>query len=190
MENLAIELKNGPCMADEQEVTQRFKEGSFPTMRDKIEQFISDDYAQVTAAVALATDEPSLADDGVQGALLKVASHDKQYDAFAARVMVVAAGDVRLLARRQAIADRDAGIEKVSAQPSPTSLGDTVLHQALEELPQRQREVALLHYYLDASKDDIAEVMHLNASTVDSHIAAAQRVIVEHLQLGDTEEDA
>jgi RNA polymerase sigma-70 factor (sigma-E family) len=45
----------------------------------------------------------------------------------------------------------------------------TELMQALDALPQRQREVLVLRYYSDLSEHDIAAVLGISGGTVKSH---------------------
>ncbi|OLT34801.1 RNA polymerase subunit sigma-70 [Actinomadura sp. CNU-125] len=57
------------------------------------------------------------------------------------------------------------------------------LLEALAALPDRQREVLVLRYWLDLSEREIAETMRISAGTVKSHahrgVAALQRALEE-----------
>jgi RNA polymerase sigma-70 factor (ECF subfamily) len=150
-------------------------------MKQKIDEFVAHDYARVVAAVGIVTDEPDLADEGVRSALVKVVTNNKQYDAMAARVAIVATGEVRLIARRRIN-------ERMSGKPSsaPTDLQAPLTQSspivgAIRQLSQRQREMALIHYYLGTSIADLAEVSYLNQSTVAAHIDQARRSIADYL---------
>ncbi len=150
-------------------------------MNDKIEDFVANDYSKVVAAVGIVTDEPALADEGVRTALVKVASNSKQYNAMAARVAIVATGEVRLIARRRAN-EKLAGIASSAPPDMPPALEQTApIVDAVRQLSQRQREIALLHFYLGTSIPDIVDVAYLNESTVQAHIDQARRSIAEYL---------
>lgn len=150
-------------------------------MRERIEEFVERDYAKVVAAIGIVTDEPDLADEGVQAALVKVATGTNDYDAFAARVAIVATGEVRLLARRRSN-QQMSGISPSRPEGLPPPLvQEAPIVDAVRELSQRQREMALMYFYLGASIDDIAEVSYLNPSTVETHIDQARRLIAEYL---------
>jgi RNA polymerase sigma factor (sigma-70 family) len=55
---------------------------------------------------------------------------------------------------------------------------------ALEQLPQRQREVLVLRYYSDLSERDIADALDISPGAVKSHASrgiAALRTTLEEL---------
>ena len=150
-------------------------------MKQKIDDFVANDYARVVAAVGIVTDEPELADEGVQSALVKVVANNKQHDAMAARVAIVATGEVRLIARRR-MNEQLAGRDSSSPSDVPAPLAQSApIVEAIRQLPQRQREMALIHYYLGTSIPDLADVSYLNQSTVETHIDQARRSIAEYL---------
>lgn len=150
-------------------------------MRETIDDFVANDYARVVAAVGIVTDEPALADEGVQSALTKVATNNKQYDAFAARVAIVATGEVRLIARRRMNEKLSGGPSSAPDNLPPALEQSAPIVDAIRQLSQRQREMALLHYYLGTSVSDIADVAYLNESTVETHIDQSRRAIAEYL---------
>lgn len=150
-------------------------------MEQTIESFVADDYAKVVSAVAVATEHPELADAAVRNAVVKVSTNDKQYEAFAGRVLVVATGEVKILSRKA-----PTGTEASNAAPLPIH---GTLATALGGLHQRQREIALLRYFLGYDNDEIASVTHLNDSTIESHLNAVQTAIADQLQVEADEAD-
>lgn len=46
------------------------------------------------------------------------------------------------------------------------SVGSDLLNEALRELPENKRNIILLHYFLDMSDDEIAELLQVNRSTI------------------------
>jgi RNA polymerase sigma factor (sigma-70 family) len=64
---------------------------------------------------------------------------------------------------------------------------DVVL--ALAALPRRQREVAVLRYYLDLSTADIADQMRTSEGTVKSQLSKARAHLADALALTDDQEN-
>ena len=158
-------------------------------MLQAIEQFVADDYARAVAMVGLVTDEPSYADEGVQAAFVKVTTDERRYSNVAARIAVVASGETRQIARREindAVAERDV---PPHALASPPLVQDSPIAGAIRELPQRRREIVLLHFYLEASVAEIAEVAYINESTVIAHIDQARQTIADYLVSASDEAD-
>ena len=59
--------------------------------------------------------------------------------------------------------------------------------RALEALPRRQREVAVLRYLLEMSTAEVAAALGIAEGTVKSSLARARAHLAEALQLHDTE---
>ncbi|MCB1246126.1 MAG: hypothetical protein KDB69_02545 [Acidimicrobiia bacterium] len=153
-------------------------------MTDIVESFVATDYAKVGAAVSLTTHHPELTDEHVRRALVSVLDEDRDYASIAARVAVIAAREVRQEVQRRATERRIAG---APIEPEPTAgypRVDELLQSAIESLPERQRQIALLYFYLGAGIAEIADATHLNESTVVAHVDASRRSIVDHI-VGD-----
>jgi len=119
---------------------------------DQIRAFVDHSYGKVVAAVALATGDPSAAEDGVQDALLKIISDGHEPDSLPAWVTVVATNQVRQAQRRRTTETRV--VQGSTEPPQDSTEGVAVatdVRSAISELPERQRQIVLLHYYLDAS---------------------------------------
>jgi RNA polymerase sigma factor (sigma-70 family) len=58
---------------------------------------------------------------------------------------------------------------------------------ALEGLPRRQREVAVLRYLLEMSTAEVAAALGIAEGTVKSSLARARAYLVETLAVHDTE---
>ena len=144
------------------------------------------DYGKVVAAVAAATGEPDAADDGVQSALLEVIRGGHEPDRLAAWVTVVAINEVRQTQRRRRTEER---VTRHSAAP-PTDPIDrlaraTDVRAAVDELPERQRAIVLMFYYLDAPVADIAEAMGISDGTVKTQLHRARGTLAKRLGLED-----
>ena len=59
--------------------------------------------------------------------------------------------------------------------------------RALEALPRRQREVAVLRYLLEMSTAEVAAALGITEGTVKSSLARARAHLVEALAVHDTE---
>lgn len=57
------------------------------------------------------------------------------------------------------------------------------LRQALETLPEEQREVIWLHYFERRSYDEMAQLLDVARSTVNSRLAAARRSLLQTLSV-------
>jgi RNA polymerase sigma-70 factor (ECF subfamily) len=135
------------------------------------------------------TTDTRFVDDAVQDALL-LARHKwtvlrnlKKPEAWLTKVAL------RLLRRRQA---RDAARyqplvgDLVEAPRGVHSLCDAVaeqqdLYDAIRQLTPRQGECIVLHYLLDHSVADIAEILAINEGTVKAHLHNGRRRLEEVL---------
>jgi RNA polymerase sigma-70 factor (sigma-E family) len=87
--------------------------------------------------------------------------------------------DVR---RRLAVVRDDAG---AAAQPEAGALradDRRVVLEAMRRLPERQREVLVLRYWLDLSEADIAETLGISAGTVKTHASRGMDALARLLE--------
>ena len=142
-------------------------------------------------AVALASGSYPAAEDAVQEALVRAwirSERGEQLDSLPAWVAAVAlnqtrSGWRRSMAERRARRRIPAG-SGTAAAPS----GDQVdVARALEALPRRQREVAVLRYLLEMSTAEVAAALGIAEGTVKSSLARARAHLVEALAVHDTE---
>ena len=128
----------------------------------------------------LLTGDRGHAEDLLQTALLRTASHWRQArtapDAYVRRVLVNLSRDrMRARSRRPteaplpvddaALPAVDAGLDRVGQHGAVTS--------ALASLPYRQRQVIVLRYYADLSVEETAAVMGCSTGAVKSHTSRA-----------------
>lgn len=162
--------------------------GESPNAPDQIRVFVDRSYGKVVAAVALATGDASAAEDGVQNALLKVLRDGHEPDSLAAWVTVVATNEVRQAQRRRTIETR---VTQGSIEPPRDPIEGiavaTDVRSAISQLPERQREIVLLHYYLDASVAATAAAMEISEGTVKTQLHRARAKLA--VALGLTEEE-
>ena len=166
-----------------------FQVGSIPIVTgnqpaELIRSFVADEYGKVVAAVAAATGDSDGADDAVQDALLKVLCDGHRPDRLAAWVTVVATNEVRMHHRRRRTEQRV--IQKMP-QPRHASMDrvaeSTDVRAAVAALPERQREIVLLFYYLDTPVKEIASAMGISEGTVKTQLHRARATLAIALKL-------
>tara|TARA_Y100000588_G_scaffold354806_1_gene409398 strand:+ start:1102 stop:1458 length:357 start_codon:yes stop_codon:yes gene_type:complete len=69
------------------------------------------------------------------------------------------------------------------ADPSPdplaaTEIGDRILHEAIDRLPDHERETVRVFYFDDLSQEQVARQLYIPAKTFKSRLFSARR----HLQ--------
>jgi RNA polymerase sigma-70 factor (ECF subfamily) len=162
--------------------------GETPNAPDRIRVFVDHSYGKVVAAVALATGDPSAAEDGVQDALLKVLRDGHEPDSLAAWVTVVATNEVRQAQRRRSTEQRAVqGSVELSRDTTEGIAVATDVRSAISELPERQREIVLLYYYVDASVADTAAAMGISEGTVKTQLHRARAKLANALGLAEEE---
>jgi RNA polymerase sigma factor (sigma-70 family) len=85
--------------------------------------------------------------------------------------------------RRQALADRRAPEPPPDAPPPGLPVATSAVWQALQSLPERQREALALRFYADLPTDEIARLLGVRPATVRSLIhrgLAALKEVVPH----------
>lgn len=147
----------------------------------RIRAFVRDEYARVVGAVALATRDRDGAEDAVQDALVKALATEAQPDNLAAWVTVVAINNARSKHRR-ADAERRAVSKLEWPAPPEPSADAAAISQAVAKLPARQREIATLFYYVDASVAQIADAMGITEGTVKTQLHRARTTLAASLE--------
>lgn len=161
------------------------------TRREDLVAFVSGEYPKVVASVALITGDHDGAEDSVQEALASLWQRDDGFkpENIAAWVTVVAANGSRSKLRRHGIEAR--AVDRMRTDPvvtsDPTSsIGDAQLvANALDGLPDRQRQIAVLFYLGDHSVRDIAEVLEVSEGTVKTQLSRARTTLRTSLERGD-----
>lgn len=150
-----------------------------------IERFAVEEYAAVVAAVRLITGDRDGAADSVQDAVVRYLERPSPdpVENLAAWVTVVASNRSRDR-RRSAVAHERAlarhGSPVMEWRHEPIDL-DVIA--ALRSLPLRQRQVCVLHYFMDRSVSDVASVLGVSTGTVKTLLHRARRELAA--QLGD-----
>ena len=142
-------------------------------------------------AVALASGSYPAAEDAVQEALVRAwmrAERGEQLDSLPAWVAAVALNQTRSGWRR-AMAERRARrrIPESSGTASAPNADHVDVARALEGLPRRQREVAVLRYLLEMSTAEVASSLGIGEGTVKSSLSRARAHLVDALAVKDDE---
>jgi RNA polymerase sigma-70 factor, ECF subfamily len=158
-----------------------------------IRDFLATTYPRLVAAVALITGNQAAAEDAVQEALARAwerSDRGEQIDSLSAWVTRVAMNLSKSRLRRGRVESK--AHERMGVQ-EPSSLGRVTeygldLERALAELPRRQREVVVLHYYLGFDVRDVARSLGISQGTVKTSLYRARQSIAAALGQNDPEE--
>ena len=157
-----------------------------------IREFLRDDYPRLVNAVALLTGDLPAAEDAVQEALVRAWIRSDRGDvieSLPAWVAVVAmnltrSGWRRVTAERRArallasvVADDSRGVDRVDIQ------------RALAGLPRRQRQIAVLRYFLQMDTREVADALGVSEGTVKNSLAKARAALAVTLQIDEQEEN-
>lgn len=150
-----------------------------------IREFLVTEYPRLVAAVALATDSRPAAEDAVQEALARAwersarGEHIESLGAWVTRVAIH-------LARsrwRRALAERRARGRLPEGNLPPELDEEPVdLRAALAALPRRQREAAMLCYYLGHGVRKIAGLLGVTEGTVEATLHRARGALARALR--------
>ena len=143
-------------------------------------------------AVALASGSYPAAEDAVQEALVRAwmrSQRGEPIGSLPAWVAAVALNQTRSGWRR-AVAERRARRrlpERSGSMAAAPSEEHVDVARALEALPRRQREVAVLRYLLEMSTAEVASVLGIGEGTVKSSLSRARAHLVDALAVQDEE---
>ncbi|HEU0206410.1 MAG TPA: sigma-70 family RNA polymerase sigma factor [Pseudolysinimonas sp.] len=168
----------------ESAVTHRADDRADPRQFD-VTEFVLTEYPRVVSAVRMIAGDRDAAVDAVHEALVQLLTdRDRAWPRnVAAWVTVVASNRARDVHRRDAVGRRVVDRLRPSAPEDPLErVGrDLDVLAALQTLPQRMRQVCVLHYLQDQSVREIAEALGISTGTVKtqlhrSRIALARRL--------------
>lgn len=156
---------------------------------ERIRAFLRHDYARVVAAVSLLLEDRARAEDAVQEAMVRYWERSAGVESPRAWITTVALNLART-SRRRTQAERRA-LQRVLRRRPPEGAGqdaDDDIRSAVARLPPAQRSAVALHYLVDLSVADVAEVLGVAEGTVKTNlhrarIALRSRLLTE--ELGD-----
>jgi RNA polymerase sigma factor (sigma-70 family) len=156
-----------------------------------LREFLHTSYPRLVAAVALACGSRPAAEDAVQEALLKAWERSEKGDEIQSMdgwVTTVALNLARSGLRRVRSERHARARLGTSGVGEPPTADRIDVQQALAGLPRRQREVAVLRYYLQLDTREVASVLGLNEGTIKSTLFRARVALAEALGIDDSEE--
>ena len=156
----------------------------------RIQQYCSGDFARLVAGISTVCGSRAVAEELVQDALVKAWEQEMRgepIDSLGAWVATVALNRARS-SRRRVIAElRARRLQLVHGdfQGSRAQLGQVEqridLVRAIGSLPRRQREVVVLHYFLDMAGPEISKVLDVSAGSVRVTLSRARRTLAAAL---------
>jgi RNA polymerase sigma-70 factor, ECF subfamily len=144
--------------------------------RSEIEQLFREEYGRIVVVLTAQLRDRGAAEECAQDAFLEAVRHWNKlrtYDDPKAWVWLVA------LRRAAKVSKRRGRTQIVAAPMAPTPELDVLidLHDAIRELPTRQREVVTLHYLADLSVPIVAAQLGISEGTVKSQLHDARRAL-------------
>jgi RNA polymerase sigma-70 factor, ECF subfamily len=160
-------------------------EGSF-------DDFFLFEYPRLVGALGLVTGDRDVAADAVDEACARAWEHLRRghdIDSLSAWVRVTALNVARSRFRRRSTEQRARARLAELGPPASATDPDRALdiRNALATLPRRQREVVVLHYFLDLPVDDIAAQLGVSAGTVKTSLHRARTALA--VVLGDPNDE-
>ena len=156
-----------------------------------IREFLHRSYPRLVAAVALTSGSRPAAEDAVQEALIRAwerSDKGEEIDSLEGWVTTVALNLARSGLRRLR-SERRARARLTDSTVDETPTADRVdVDRALAMLPRRQREVAVLRYYLQLDTREVASALHLEEGTVKSTLFRARAALAAALGIEEEEE--
>lgn len=164
-----------------------------------LEHFVRTDYPRVVAAVGLMTGDREHAEDAVQDALARLLADPptEPLRSVAAWVTVAARNGAHSRRRRVGAEQRAltrlssrAEHRHVTAEASEATVGQhDDLMAAIGGLADQQRQMCVMHYYLDLAVADIAAALGVSAGTVKTQLHRARRTLAASLGPTATDDD-
>ena len=151
--------------------------------RDAMGQLFDRHWPRVWRAAYSTTGDRELANDAAQDAFLRAASALHRFDPHRPiepwLVRIAVNGAIDLLRSRRRLVP-DTALDEPFAFDSP--FPDEDLQAALRDLGPERRAVIALHYWLDYTTPEIAEILDVPLGTVNSRLARALRDLRHHLE--------
>lgn len=172
--------------------------GGSPLTEIEIRLFLANDYARVVNAMTIMCGSFFAAEDAVQEALARAweaGARGVRIESPMGWISAVAANLLRdrfrrFLRERRARASLG-GSHTRSAAPELVRVEEHAdIRLALGRLPRRQREVAILYYYLDLDVEQIAAQLAVPKGTVKSALHRARASLAASLGGRDEDEEA
>jgi RNA polymerase sigma-70 factor, ECF subfamily len=149
-------------------------------------------YAAVVGVAYCGVADRHLAEDAAQEAFV-IASHElarlRRADRFGPWICTI----TKRVAGRMARSRRERGVLQDTAAASTANPGphpSDLVQQAVRDLPDKSREVVVLHYFTGLSHKEIAASLGLSLGAVHGRLVRARRMLADRLRgngMGDLE---
>jgi RNA polymerase sigma-70 factor (sigma-E family) len=156
---------------------------------DDVTTVYLDNYRQLVRIAALMLAEPSVAEDVVQDAYLRVtASVHRLRDpgTVLAYLRQTVVNGARSHVRRRLVAIRHAPLPDPDApgadEGAYVALRQRAVIKALQSLPRRQREVLVLRYFADLTEKQTAETLGIGVGSVKAYASRGIDALGERLE--------
>jgi RNA polymerase sigma-70 factor (ECF subfamily) len=154
---------------------------------------VKTDYPRMVRSVTLYCGDRAVAEDAVQEALARAwerTSRGEVISSLPGWVAVVATNQTRSVARREARrASRAADLAPAATRDEMAQVGESdAVRRAVLLLPRRQREVIVLHYYLDRPIREVADLLRLSEGAVKNALHNARKHLADTLGAHEAEE--
>lgn len=156
-----------------------------------IREFLYMSYPRLVAAVGLTSGSRPAAEDAVQEALIRAwerSEKGEEIDSLERWVTTVALNLARSGLRRIRSERRARARLASTAVGEPPTADRVDVDRSLAVLPRRQREVAVLRYYLQLSTREVASALELDEGTVKSTLFRARAALAQALGIDENEE--
>jgi RNA polymerase sigma-70 factor, ECF subfamily len=158
-----------------------------------LDRLVEHDYVRIVRAVALFSGTMEGADDAVQEALARALEHSRKgrhIDCLEPWVVTTAFNHLRSHFRRAARRrEWDDGVDRAfPSGPDAEALASQLLdlRAAVRSLPTRQREVVVMHYYLDQPISSIGDALGIGANAVKNALHKARGTLLAALTVDNT----
>jgi len=154
----------------------------------ELEVFVQQHSQRLLGALTLITGNRATAEDAMQEALLKAWHRRGQpIDQLIAWITVVATNQARSGWRRKQAEQR--ALDKVGGRATHNTAAasepDDALLEALRALPERERQVAVMHYVLDQSVAQVAAALGVAEGTVKTQLFRARGHLAARLHVNE-----
>jgi len=150
-----------------------------------LEAFVASEYPRVVSAVRLIVGDYDVAADAVQDAIVGLLANPPKTEPhnYAAYITVVASNKARDTLRRRGAEKRAYDKLPPAREEAADVLSglDLDVAAALRDLPQRQREICVMHYLMDHSVEQIADGMGVSTGTVKTQLHRARHALAARL---------
>jgi RNA polymerase sigma factor (sigma-70 family) len=161
---------------------------------EDLDRLVEHDYVRLVRAVALFSGTTEGAEDAVQEALARAMEQVRK----GRRIehlgpwVVTTAFNQRRSARQRERGGALAGRRPDAEGPDADALGSQLLdlRAAVRSLPSRQRQVVVLHYYLDQPVSSIGDVLGIKESAVKNALRKARGSLLAALTMDNTPRSA